>query len=114
VRTLVGDPILRALVATAVTSNVFYSVIMAVYVLYLTRELALAPAAVGLVFGLGGGAGVLLGSAVASTAARWFGPGRTLVAAHLLFGVLGTLLALSVVWQTPVDGGGGLHLAPDR
>jgi hypothetical protein len=71
---------------------------MATYVLYLTRELALRPAAVGIIFGLGGGRGVLVGSAVASSVARSFGPGRTLVAAHFLFGVLGIPLRLAVVW----------------
>jgi len=49
------NPILRAFVATAFTANFFYRVIMATYVLYLTRELALPPTAVGLIFGLGGG-----------------------------------------------------------
>ena len=57
--------------------------------------LALSPATVGAVFGLGGGLGVLLGSATAALASRTFGLGRTLVSAHLLFGVLGVPLALS-------------------
>jgi predicted MFS family arabinose efflux permease len=98
VRALAGNPTLRAFVATAFTANFFYRVIIATYVLYLTRELALPPTAVGLIFGLGGGTGVLLGSAVASSAARSFGLGRTLVAAHFLFGVLGIPLLLAVVW----------------
>ena len=71
--------------------------IMSVYVLYLTRDLALSPAAVGAVFGLGGGLGVLLGSATAAFASRTFGLGRTPVGAHLLFGVLGMPLALSTL-----------------
>jgi len=100
VRRLVGDPILRALLATAFTAQFFYRVVMAVYVLYLTRDLALPPAAIGLLFGLGGGAGVLVGSAAAPAIARAFGLGRTLVAAHFLFGVLGLLLALAVVWPS--------------
>jgi hypothetical protein len=70
VQALTGNPILRAFVATAFTANFFYRVIMATYVLYLTRELALPPAAVGLIFGLGGGTGVLVGSGVASSVAR--------------------------------------------
>jgi MFS family permease len=98
VHALASNPILRAFVATAFTANFFYRVIMATYVLYLTRELALPPTAVGLIFGLGGGTGVLLGSAVASSVARSFGLGRTLVAAHFLFGVLGIPLLLAVVW----------------
>jgi predicted MFS family arabinose efflux permease len=71
---------------------------MAVYVLYLSQTLVLSPAAIGAIFGFGGGAGVLLGSAAATTVARRLGLGRTLVLAHLLFGLLGLPLALSVVW----------------
>ncbi len=97
-RTLTGDPILRAFLATAFTAQFFYSVIMAIYILYLTRELGLPPAALGVIFGLGGGAGVLLGSATAARAADALGLGRTLVGAHFLFGVFGILLALAVVW----------------
>ena len=98
VRTLLGDPILRAFAATAFTANGFYSVIMAIYVLYLSQTLALSPVAIGAIFGFGGGAGVLIGSAGATTVARRLGLGRTLVLAHLLFGLLGLPLALSVVW----------------
>jgi MFS family permease len=100
VHTLIASPILRALQATAITAQFFYSVIMAIYVLYLTRELGLSASSVGLIFGLGGGVGVLVGSAVAASVARVFGLGRTLVLAHLLFGVFGIFLALTVVWRT--------------
>jgi MFS family permease len=96
-RALLGNPVLRAFAATAFTANFFYRVIMSVYVLYLTRDLALSPATVGAVFGLGGGLGVLLGSATAGLASRTFGLGRTLVGAHLLFGVLAVPLALSTL-----------------
>jgi predicted MFS family arabinose efflux permease len=97
-RILVGNPILRAFLATAVTANFFYSVIMAIYVLYLARDLHLSPAALGLVFGLGGGAGVLVGSAAAAPVARRLGVGRALIGAHALFGLFGLLLALATVW----------------
>jgi hypothetical protein len=69
---------------------------MAIYVLYVTRELGLSAASVGLIFGLGGGVGVLVGSAAAASVARLFGLGRTLVLAHLLFGVFGMFLAFTV------------------
>ena len=45
--TLTSNPILRAFQATAITAQFFYSVIMAIYVLYLTRELGVAPAVLG-------------------------------------------------------------------
>ncbi|MBV9355984.1 MAG: MFS transporter [Chloroflexi bacterium] len=95
-RLLLRQPVLRAFTATAFTANFFYRIVMTVYVLYLTRELALSPAVVGAIFGLGGGFGVLLGSASAALISRRFGPGRSLVAAHALFGVFGLPLALTV------------------
>jgi predicted MFS family arabinose efflux permease len=97
---LIGNPILRAFQATAIMAQFFYSVIMAIYVLYLTRELGLSAASVGLIFGLGGGVGVLVGSAAAASVARLFGLGRTLVLAHLMFGIFGIFLACTVVWRT--------------
>src|SRR5262249_26263574 len=72
-----------------------YRVIMAVYVLYLTRDLGLSAATVGVIFGFGGGVGVLVGSLLAAPVARAFGVGRSMIAAHLLFGILGLPLALS-------------------
>jgi hypothetical protein len=51
---------------------------------------------IGVIFGLGGGVGVLIGSASAAAFSRRFGHGRTLIVAHALFRVLGLPLALSV------------------
>jgi MFS family permease len=92
---LLGHPTLRAFTLTDFTANFFYRIVMTVYVLYLTRDLDLSPAVVGVIFGLGGGAGVLLGSAAAGPISRRFGLGRTLVVAHALFGVFGLPLALA-------------------
>ena len=92
---LLREPTLRAFAATACTANFFYRVIMSVYVLYLTRDLGLSAAAVGVIFGFGGGVGVLIGSLAAAPLARVFGVGRSMVAAHLLFGIMGIPLALS-------------------
>jgi predicted MFS family arabinose efflux permease len=99
IRTVAAHPILRAFVATAFTAQFFYQLIMAVYILYLTRTLGLPPAALGVIFGLGGGLGVLLGSVAAPRVARRLGLGWTLVGAHLLFGVLGIPLVLAGVWR---------------
>ena len=96
---MTSNPILRAFHATAITAQFFYSVIMAIYVLYLTCELGLSPTGVGLIFGFGGGVGVLVGSAAAAGVARLVGLGRTLVIAHVLFGFFGILLALTAAWR---------------
>jgi MFS family permease len=81
-------------------AQLFYSAIMAVYLLYLTRDLGLSPVELGLIFGLGGGVGVLAGSAVASTVSARLGIGTTLVLSHALFGLLGLPLALATLWPS--------------
>jgi MFS family permease len=96
-RFLLSEPVLRAFTATAFSANFFYRILMAAYVLYLTRDLALSPALIGVIFGLGGGVGVVLGSASAAAVSLRLGLGRSLVAAHALFGAFGLPLALSVV-----------------
>jgi predicted MFS family arabinose efflux permease len=93
--TQVGQPVLPAFLATMLTAQFFYSVIMAIYLLYLTRELGLSPAALGAIFGLGGGVGVLVGAALASRVSAWLGVGPTLVLSHGLFGLP---LALATLW----------------
>jgi hypothetical protein len=92
---LLTEPTLRAFAATAFTANFFYRVIMSVYVLYLTRDLGLSAATVGIIFGFGGGVGVLIGSVLAAPVGRVFGVGRSMIVAHVLFGILGLPLALS-------------------
>jgi MFS family permease len=94
-QSLLREPTLRAFTATAFTANFFYRVIMSVYVLYLARDLGLSAATIGVIFGVGGGVGVLIGSLVAPPVARLFGIGRSMVVAHALFGVLGLPLAVS-------------------
>jgi predicted MFS family arabinose efflux permease len=94
-QSLLREPTLRAFAATAFTANFFYRVIMSVYILYLARDLGLSAATIGIIFGFGGGVGVLIGSLIAPAVARLFGVGRTMVVAHALFGVLGLPLGLS-------------------
>ncbi len=93
-RAVAGAPLLRALAGSAATFNFFDNFLFAVYVLYLTRELGLGPAAVGAVFAIGG-AGGLLGALLAGPIARRIGLGRALVGAILLAGLgeLGIALA---------------------
>lgn len=94
VRAVAGAPILRALACTTATFNFFDSFLLAVYVLYLTRELGLAPGVVGAIFMIGG-LGGLLGATLAARLARLVGLGRTMIGAILLAacGELGIALA---------------------
>lgn len=84
-RLVLGSPILRPIAACTATSNFFSSFFFAGFILYLTRDLGLDPAALGLVFGLGS-AGFIAGAALAERSARWLGFGPALIAATVLVG----------------------------
>jgi MFS family permease len=82
-RSLYRDPLLRTLAGSSMIYLFFSSITMAVYVLYATRSLAIAPAALGLIFGLGG-AGAVLGAMIAGRAARKLGIGPAMIGTNLL------------------------------
>jgi MFS family permease len=96
-RVVVGSHVLRALAMSSSLLTLFGWAFIAVYVLYMTGDLGLGPAAVGLVFGAGG-VGALIGAVIAAPTSRRFGTGPTIVGARVAFGVGGLLVpvALSV------------------
>lgn len=96
-RAVARQPILRALALSAATIEFFAFVFFAVYVLYFTRDLGLTPAAIGVVFAVGG-VGALIGALLADSARRWFGPGPAIVGAQLLFGLSGMVIPLAVLF----------------
>lgn len=81
-----GNPTLRAIAACTATLNLFSSISGAVFILYLTRELALGPGLLGLIFAASN-IGVLLGAGAAGAVARRFGAGPTVIGAALLAGL---------------------------
>lgn len=87
-------PLLRPLAGCSATMNFFYQMMLAIYVLYITRELAVPPTLVGIIFGIGS-LGALLGAVVASPAARRFGTGATLLGSTLLSGTGGLIIAFA-------------------
>ena len=88
---LVGrDPILRALAWAAVCRAVLWGIFGTIYVLYATRELALVPAAIGLVAGVGGAAS-LVGALASGRVLRRLGVGRA-TALMLVIAAAGNLL----------------------
>ena len=99
---VLGHPILRSIAGCTGTSNLFSSVFFAVFLLYATRDLGLSPTTLGLIFGIGS-AGVLVGAALASRAARWFGFAGALIGSILLaaLGLLGQALAGSLLSFSP-------------
>jgi MFS family permease len=93
-RLVMRHPVLGPIAACSATMNLFYQMLAAVYILYITTELALAPALVGVIFGIGSLA-ALGGAMLASPLARRFGTGFTLMVSTVVSGVAG--LAVAVV-----------------
>jgi Na+/melibiose symporter-like transporter len=95
-----AHPIVRPIVLTSALVNISYSLAIAVYLLFLSRDLHLGPALLGVVLAMGG-AGGLAGAATARWPLRWLGYGRT-VAGSIAFLGLGTLgLALAGILPVP-------------
>jgi MFS family permease len=82
-RSIVGDPVLRAIAACTGTMNLFGSAAQAVLILFLVRDLGIEPAFTG----------ALIGALVASRVAERFGVGRTICAMPILSIVPAILLA---------------------
>ncbi|HUG36701.1 MAG TPA: MFS transporter [Candidatus Limnocylindrales bacterium] len=95
-RAVARHRILRALAFCSASTNLFGRMFLAVYVLYMTRDLGLDSVGVGLVFATGG-IGALAGSLVAGSTTRWLGPGSTMIWAQLVFGVTGLAVPLAVL-----------------
>lgn len=90
VRYVLGHRLLRPIAMCTGTSNLFSSILTAVYVLYAVRELDLSPGRIGFVFMLGN-VGVVVGALVAGRIATWFGTGPAIVASAATFSLGGLL-----------------------
>jgi len=84
-RWVFGNRYLRAIQAASMSFIFANSVWGTVYVLFLTRDLAIEPALLGLIFAAGG-PGAVLGSVVAGAAARRWGLGPQIVVSQILAG----------------------------
>jgi MFS family permease len=78
------EPVLRSSLASTATLNFFNFVFQALVILYVTRELHVRPATLGLVLGAGAGGGVI-GSLVTGAVSRRIGIGPALVVGSFLF-----------------------------
>lgn len=84
---LLGQPILRTLVVCASIFILILSAQTAIFLLYLSRDLGLAPAIIGLMLAIGS-VGALAGALLASTVARRIGIGPSfIVGAFLVIGL---------------------------
>ncbi len=92
-RLVSGNRLLRAVAGCIGTVNLFNSVLEAVFVLYVTRELGIGPVLLGLVFA-GGSVGFLLGTLLPDWLTRRFGLGYGIVGGLLLVGLSDLLIPL--------------------
>jgi MFS family permease len=84
VRWVFGNPIIRAALGATATINFFNFVFAALFILYATKELGVAPATLGLVLGAAAVGGIL-GAIVTSRVARRIGIGRAFALGCVLF-----------------------------
>ena len=85
-RAVLGDRLLLATAASAVTLDLSFRVFGAVFALYMLEGLGLKPGLLGMIYAVGG-AGSLVGALVAGRSARRLGIGPTMVVALVLTGV---------------------------
>lgn len=96
IRVALGHRILRALIAASATTSFAGELFLAVYLIYLARDLGLSSTAIGLVFSAGG-IGALIGAVLSGPLTRRFGIGPTIVGSVLLFGLGGIPVGLTLV-----------------
>jgi predicted MFS family arabinose efflux permease len=93
-RHVARHPVLRPLVVCGATHNFCSTMIVAVYLLYLTKSLGMTPALLGLVL-LAGGVGSVAGSLLAGDATRRIGIGPVLILSQAVTGVARLLIPLA-------------------
>ncbi len=93
-RFVFGEPMLRALTSSFATLTLFNSLLEAVFVLYVTKEIGIKPAILGLIFAIGS-TGFVLGVLLANKLTGWLGIGLTLLFAPLVIGASDLLIPLA-------------------
>jgi len=104
IREVWQDGRLRAIAACGMTTSIFGWGFLAIYVLFMTRELGFSAATIGLVLTMGG-IGSTLGALIAGPAIRRLGVGSTIIAAQTAntIGSLSIPLAILVPgWALPM------------
>jgi MFS family permease len=94
VRLIMGNPLLRALAGSASIFNFFGNFIGVLYILYIIRELGIAPIFVGFLIAMGG-ISALIGALVAQRVVQRLGLGPTIGVALFIYGVTGLLTPLA-------------------
>lgn len=91
-----ANPYLRAFILSAAALDIFWNALYAVYVLYITRELGLPPATVGVILSAGSMA-ALISAPLSAPIARRLGMGRTLIGSQVVIGCGSLLIALALL-----------------
>ncbi|MCA9833819.1 MAG: MFS transporter [Thermomicrobiales bacterium] len=92
------DDIMRALINTAMVLNFGGLVFLAVYVLFMTNDLGLSSAGVGLVYA-SGGVGALVGALIAPWVARKIGIGQSILWGAVGFGLVNLPVPLAFYFK---------------
>lgn len=109
-RLVFGHPMLRAIAGCTATANLFMAITLSLNVLFLTRELGLAPGVVGAVLALLGLGGVL-GALASNRFTAWAGPGRAVWLSLLITQPFGLLMPLAQPgWRVALFGAGWFAL----
>jgi MFS family permease len=96
---IVANPYLRTFILSAAAFDLFWNALYAVYILFVTRELGLPPASIGLILSTGSLA-ALASAPLAAPVARRCGLGRTLIGCQAALGA-GSLLIASALLARP-------------
>lgn len=97
-----GNRLLRSIAGCTGTFNLFSSMMGAVFVLYLTQNLQLQPAVLGIIFAAGA-PGALLGALISPRVTGWLGLGPTIVWASFIAGLSAFLIPLAESsWARPL------------
>ncbi len=83
-RFVLRSPVLRPILLGGTTLNLFNYIFDALFVLYATKQLHIAPGTLGLILGCGA-VGGLIGAMVAGRVARWVGIGPALILGMVAF-----------------------------
>lgn len=100
-RELIATPVLRALTISSAVFAVGLAMSSTILMLYLTRELGLSPATIG-VYLATGGAGTLLGSVIAKRISTRVGMGPAIIGGTLIEAVAAIAIPLSALLADPV------------
>lgn len=93
-RIVLKHPILRAFALTSTVSNFFLDVHLALFILYVTRELGVDPVLLGAMYTVAS-VGGLIGSLLAERVVRWFGIGGVLMGLQILVGISALIIPLA-------------------